>query len=162
MKKKRMRIAAGAAAAVLALSLLFLWPLPFSNIIKDDANLSILLMAPVITTDPEGYIKSDIISTQYSFSPGAEAFEQIQQILGEYSFHRCLRTYFSSASLNGKKGTDRWLHLYAGQKSVITGGSGEILVSSRIYRVYGGKKAALLMTEEIRGVLANNAAGVIS
>ncbi len=135
---------------IVVIGMVSLWPLSFSGIIADDADLI------VVRTDAE--IEDDAPKhtvTNYQFQPDTTEFAQIKQILNNYSFHRSLRTFFDDASIDGNDAR-YWLHIYSGENNITCGGTGEIIVNSHVYRIgYWGNKTALSMMEEISDLLTD-------
>ena len=131
------------AGALVALALFFLWPMSFGDVVSEEKELSVVYM----DTDMR-----DI--RRYQFQPDSEEFEQIVQVLEGYSFHRSFRTVLSGSGMEGND-AGYWLHLYSGTDGGIDcGGTGEVMVDNRVYRMgYFGNGAALDMMEEILAVL---------
>jgi hypothetical protein len=135
-------------AVVIVFGLIMLWPLPFSNGITNDTELWIQL----IDIDVENGLPNNTVSN-YRIQSDSEEYILILQILGKYSFHRSFRTFFSDTSINGNN-AGFWLHLYSGEKQMISGGTGEVIINNRVYRIgwFGNKKALSLMNN-LRSIL---------
>ena len=145
--KKKIAICAMVMVAV-AIGIVFLWPLSFSGVITDNADLFVVH----IDADIENGIPKHT-SRNYQFQPDSKEFTQIQQILDRYTFHRSLRTFFDDVSMEGND-AEYWLHLYSGENQILCGGTGEIIVNNHVYRIgYWGNKTALSMMEEISDLL---------
>ena len=140
--KKRWMIGA-LLLVLLGLCAFFLWPLPFSGIAPDCASISVLRTE---AAGPEA-VQAETVSHN------TEAFAQIQRIFDRYSYHRSLRTFFSDASITGNQ-AGYWLRLYLdtaeGRTTISCGGTGELLIDGRVYRMgYLGNDSALSMMREL-------------
>ena len=144
MKKKLIISVFGVITIVVIL--FFMWPLSFANVFNetaDDAEMLILITIPF----------SD--SEEYSFLADSEVFMQIQGILSNYSYRRSFRTLFGDSSMRGND-AGYWVHFYLGERSIITGGTNEILVNASVYRLWPwGNSSNIKMMNEVRGVLVN-------
>ena len=141
--------------AVIIFGLIMLWPLSLIDAITDNAEMRIVVWD--FETKENGQF--DTISTDYTFQPGSDEYIQILRILEKYSFHRSFRSFFNNTSMSGENGANYNLQIFfidegSLSKSIITGGTGEIVVNDRVYRIgYWGNKRALEMMNEIRCVL---------
>lgn len=149
MKKKWMRALITLAAVAIVLALV--WPLSFTKLLCEDEPL--LICCNEYTISPEGEPGIDMHT--YRLESDSPAYAQIRQILSNYSYRRCLRTFVGDQVLEGNN-PGYWLQLYAGENSVILGGTGEICVNTRIHRVgmFTSGRAQKLMREVI-AVLAD-------
>jgi len=138
------------ALVIIVIGIVFLWPLSFSGIIADDADVFIVRTDMEMEDDAPKHI-----TTNYQFQADSTEFAHIQQILNKFSFHRSLRTFFDDASMDGND-AGYWLHIYSGESDISCGGTGEIMVNGRVYRIgYWGNKKALSMMREISDLLAD-------
>jgi len=133
----------------LIIGIIFLYPLSFENIISSNDDLGVVYIKNV---GSDG--KPQHESTDYYYKSDSEEMKQIQQILRKYTYHRGLRSWSKNNLMEGENGSGYWLHLYFGENSIISGGTGEIIVNNYIYRIgYWGNKKAITLMEEIRKVL---------
>jgi len=132
----------------IALGLFFLWPLSFSGALNNDVELRIVITdISLVNGSPDHTISN------YAIQPSSDSFESIWKVLNSFSFHRSIRTLFRDASINGNS-SGYWLYLYSGEKMIISGGTGDIIVNGKVYRVgYWGNKSDMEMMDEIRGTL---------
>jgi len=157
VKKRFMFLVLG--LIVSAFALFFMWPLSFSVMfddISDNARIYVVVNETGVKFEggvevPRGEVTEHIITSD------SQKFQQIQQILDNFSYRRTFRTFFSDASMMGDD-AGFWLSIYVirenDTRSIITGGTREILVNSRVYRVgYWGNRANIEMMNEIRSLL---------
>lgn len=99
--------------------------------------------------------KADMKNTGYSIQEGSPEAIAIQEILDCYTYRRSLRTPFSNGDLSGN-GAGYWLHLWGPNIDFNSGGTGEITMGNRVYRMglFGNQKNVAFM-EEIAAVLAD-------
>lgn len=144
MKRKWVRVLITIAAIAIAFTLV--WPLSFTKLLSEEEPL--LICCNEFTISPEGEPGIDMHT--YRLEPDSPAYAQIRQILSHYSYRRCLRTFVGDQVLDGNN-PGYWLQLYAGENSVILGGTGEICVNTRIHRVgiFTSGRAQKLMREVI-------------
>ena len=145
MKKKIWLMLAAALALVL-----YFRPLPFPALSFEDAdNLNIHKVDLAIE-----HGKPLMDSTTYSFAEGSPEAKAIGEILERYSYRRCLRTIFSNTDLEGND-AGYWLHIWGGDLYFSSGGTGEINLNDRVYRMgWFGNRSNLAFLEEIAAVLA--------
>ncbi|MBO1265487.1 hypothetical protein J3A84_10630 [Proteiniclasticum sp. SCR006] len=90
---------------------------------------------------------------EYEFEKGSEEAVKIREILGGYTYHRGLRILSWENDL-GISGEGHFLQLLSGSNALSSGGTGEILLNSRIYSVdYWGRKNNRALLKEILDVL---------
>ncbi|MDD4797197.1 MAG: hypothetical protein PHO66_05470 [Eubacteriales bacterium] len=136
--------------AAVAVTALFLWPLPFSGLLAGDAQLLAARTQLRGTPDTPTHSTAD-----YRFAPDSPEAARIRQICAGYSFHRVPRTFFGDGALRGND-AGYWLHLWTGDHSISCGGTGEVLVDGRVYRIgYWGNGASLAMMREISALLGD-------
>ena len=96
----------------MCIGFIFFWPLSFTDSSSNDDHIQVLHTD--LRTE-NGVSKNT--ANSYSFIPGSIGYTQIQQILGKYSFHRSLRTFFSSdVSVDDGKEPGYWIQLYTAKK----------------------------------------------
>ena len=137
------------AAAVLAL-ILYFRPLSFPELSFEDVdNLNIHKVDLLFENGTPS-----MASTTYDFEEGSPEAEAIGEILERYSYHRSLRTLFPNTDLDGND-AGYWLHLWSDGLYLSSGGTGEINVNDRVYRMgLFGNQTLLAFMEEIAAVLA--------
>ena len=90
---------------------------------------------------------------EYEFQQGSEEAVKIREILGGYTYHRGLRILSWENDL-GISGEGHFLQLLSGSNALSTGGTGEIMLNSRIYSMdYWGRKNNRALLKEILDVL---------
>lgn len=96
----------------------------------------------------------DSLTHSYDLAPGSAGAAAMTDILENYSYHRCLRTYLSDGSMDGKGGSDYTIILGTTKETVILSGTGELILGGRIYRTdYIGQKSSMALMEEILELL---------
>ena len=157
MKKKLGLLALG--AVVVAWAVIFMWPLSFSAVFDDMPDGAVIRVA--INDTGIEWVDGTMVPhselTTHAIAYGSETFGQLQQILGRYSRRRTRRTFFSDASMMGNE-AGFWLTIDAfsgdDRRVITTGGTREIIVNGRVYRVgYWRNRANLQMMNEIRNLL---------
>ena len=129
------------------LCLIFLWPMSFTDAIASDTELWVQITDVTIENSLPNHTVVDFV-----FQHDSDEYVQIMQILDRYSFRRSLRTFFSDNSITGNN-VGFWLHIFSDDKNMTSGGTGEVIVNSRVYRIYGGITTNIEMMNEIRNVL---------
>lgn len=151
-KRKQMILAlAFALALIILVSIVLIWPLSFSNIISDGAELRIVVVdiSNEITYD-NGQVNQ--CTKEFFLYPNSSEFIQMQQILTSYTYHRSIRTFSSNNSI--LIGDRYYLDLHSGVNLMITGGTNEIKVNNRVFCIgYFGNNTAVTMMDEIKGIL---------
>ena len=90
---------------------------------------------------------------EYEFEKGSEEAEKIREILGGYTYHRGLRVLSWDNDL-GISREGNFIQILSGSNTISSGGTGEILMNSRIYSIdYWGRKKNRALLEEILDVL---------
>lgn len=90
---------------------------------------------------------------EYEFEKGSEKALKIREILGGYTYHRGLRVLSWDNDL-GISGEGNFIQILSGSNTISSGGTGEILMNSRIYSIdYWGRKKNRALLEEILDVL---------
>ena len=146
MKKKIIRW--GILLLVVALCAVMLFPRSFSKTINPTEDMIILVMDMGIEN---GELQSK--TTEYRLEPGSPMFSQISGILDKYSYHLSWKSIATNIAMHGNN-PGYWLNIYSGESVIIAGGTGEIIIGSRIYRIgYFGDKTAVSMMEDIREAL---------
>ena len=87
------------------------------------------------------------------YTQESETFAQLQTMFQRYSYHPTFRTLGNSLPMEGND-AGYWIQMYldtAGERTVfICGGTGEIRIEGRIYRIgYWGNKTTLAMMNDI-------------
>ncbi len=143
--KKRITIIL-ALIALIAFSAFLLWPCSFSSI------------APECTLITVTYIDNTLDHSNETkvFERGTEKFEKFQSVLENYTYHRSFRTFFDDGSMGGNH-AGYWLYIYLDtgddRKVIICGGTGEIRIDDRIYRVgYWGDGPSLSWMNEMADI----------
>ena len=124
-------------------------PIPLSRIILDDADIRVVVAQEF----------------EFLFAADSEEALQIREILAEHSFHRSSRTYFDNMPIHNSPGLAYFFFLEfvhptanrADNTYLVSGGTGEIIVNSRLYRM--SREAEHAMRAEIWRILdAQNSA----
>lgn len=105
-------------------------------------------------------VKNDLEHTlirEGAFEADSDAYTVLRYTLDSYSYHRSLRTIFSDASMSGND-AGYWLYIYidhgAERTAITCGGTGEIIINDRVYRMgYWRNKTALAFMEDILAIL---------
>jgi hypothetical protein len=150
MKKKIILSLAG--LAVIIFGLIMLWPLSFSDVMVDD--IEIYFIVTDLGVDENGRLENT--TSNYIIKPDSDEFIQLRNILNKYSYHRSFRSFFNDTSMTGND-AGYWFHIYqigTEVKTIITGGTGEVIINDRVYRIgYWSNKKALSMMDEIHNLL---------
>ena len=137
------------AAAVLAL-ILYFRPLSFPALSFESGDYLSVNRVDLTIADGRPFMTSSI----YDFEEGSPEAVAIGEILERYSYHRSLRTLFPNTDLDGND-AGYWLHLWSDGLYLSSGGTGEINVNDRVYRMgLLGNQTLLAFMEEIAAVLA--------
>ncbi len=128
---------------LIAFSAFLLWPYSLSSIAPDCTSITVMYIDNTLEHDNETKV----------FEIGTEKFAEIQSVLERYTYHRSFRTFSDDSSMGGNH-AGYWLHLYLDtgddRKVIICGGTGEISIDGRIYRVgYLGDGPSLSWMNEI-------------
>ena len=145
MKKKHL-----ISAVVLLALVLYFRPMPFPELSFEDVdNLNIHKVDLVIAAG-----RPHMTSTTYSFAEGSPEAEAIGNILERYSYRRSLRSLIRVTDISGND-AGFFLHLWGDDLYLSSGGTGEIVVNDRTFRMglFGNQKNLTFM-EEISAVLA--------
>ena len=127
------------AAFLVAVLFFFLWPLSFPTLNEDVPNITVIRMDASLNVETANKV----------FPRGSPEYEQVQQILSKYSYHRSILTYFADAFLKRNEG-GYWIYLYLGkQGNIICSGTGSVMLNQRVYRMglLGGGKSRSMMAE---------------
>jgi len=90
---------------------------------------------------------------EYEFEKGSEKALKIREILGGYTYHRGLRVLSWDNDL-GISREGNFIQILSGSNTFSSGGTGEILMNSRIYSIdYWGRKKNRALLKEILDVL---------
>ena len=124
----------------------FFYPRSFYGLSKNCDTITVHFIEDTLEHDME-----TMVYTQES-----ETFTQIQTVLQQYSYHPTFRTLGNSSHMGGND-AGYWVQLYldtAQERTFfICGGTGEISIEGRIYRVgYWGNKASLALMKDIAEV----------
>ena len=137
------------AAAVLAL-ILYFRPLSFPELSFESGDHLGVNRVDLTIADGRPFMTSSI----YAFEEGSPEAEAIGEILGRYSYRRSLRTPFPNTDLEGND-AGFFLHIWGENLYISTGGTGEITVNDRVYRMgLFGNRNNLAFMEEIAAVLS--------
>ena len=143
------------SAALLALIALLagvcylLWPHRFADLQPECDSITLLRMDTA-----EDY---SLTTTRETYSADSAEFRQIIDILSRYTYHRSFRTLMRANNMEDNH-AGFWLHVYLDHRNERStfdrGGTGEILINGRAWRVgYRGDRASLSMMAELAGVL---------
>ena len=140
-------------AVVLLALVLYFRPLSFPELSFEDVdNLNI---HKVDLLFENGSPSMD--STMYDFEEGSPEAEAIGEILERYSYRRSLRSLIRVTDISGND-AGFFLHLWNDDLYLCSGGTGEITVNHRVYRMgLFGNRNNLAFMEEIAAVLAEAA-----
>jgi len=137
---------------IIIFGFVMLRPLPFSDILAYDLEITVLII-PHLQQGEHGRLTY----SEYIFQPDSEEFIQIRQILGEYSFRRCFRSFFTSSAgfpINESAGYSLHIRQNISHASIIFWGSSGIHVNSQLYRIgYFGNEKALAIMDKIRIII---------
>jgi hypothetical protein len=144
---------------IIVFVLLFALPLSFDEVfdgISDDADIYILITDSWIeSVGNEVFPRLEF--GEYRLQSDSEELNDIREILSRYSYRRIFRTLLSDAPTLGNDAgywIQIWVHDPEWRVVLSTGGTGEIIVGNRIYRIgFRGNKVNLEMMGEIRSVL---------
>ncbi len=122
---------------LIAFSAFLLWPYSFSAIAPDCTSITVMYIDNTLEHDNETKV----------FEIGTEKFAEIQRVLESYTYHRSFRTFSHDSTMEGNH-AGYWLHIYLDtgddRKVIVCGGTGEISIDGRIYRVgYWGDDPSL-------------------
>lgn len=132
----------------LTVALIFFYPLSFYD--TEGNNVYFTIVYTEITLPPNDH-KLD--TKQFTLEPGSDKLSQIQEVLTKYTYHRGPRSWSSDLSVKGND-AGYWLTIYSENNNIFCGGTGEIVVNNRVYRMgYWGNQKSLAFMEEIRDVL---------
>ena len=87
--KKRWLLLMAVVACVLIAGY-FLWPLSFDSYFADP--MQVFVVRSVFTVD---YDRPVTDTTRYEIEPGEEEYIQLEELLGQYTYHRCLSTLWN-------------------------------------------------------------------
>ena len=133
---------------LIILGIILLYPLPLDEIVSTDDGLSVIYMGNIGIDE-----KSNIEYKKYYYEAGSTEFEQIKQILSKYKYHRNMRSFRDISSFVGND-AGYLLRLYSGENSMVSSGTGEIMINNHVYNIgYWGNEKALSFMEEIHSVL---------
>ncbi|MBQ3089451.1 MAG: hypothetical protein IJD21_02695 [Oscillospiraceae bacterium] len=89
---------------------------------------------------------------QYELKAGSKETEALLEILDRYSYRNSLVTLLSEGAIEGSH-AGGILHIY-GREGLSTGGTGEILVGSRVCRIgLAGDRMNLMLIEDVLTLL---------
>lgn len=116
----------------------------------EHSNFSVVSILHRITNG-----KIDNLTRSYDLPAGSAEAAAMADILEKYSYHRCLRTYISDGSMDGKGGSDYTILLSTTREHITFTGTGEIAIGSRVYRTdYIGRRNSMDLVEEVAALLA--------
>ncbi len=146
MKKRIIIIIVLALIALIAFSVFLLRPCSFSSIAPDCTSITVTYIDNTLDHSNETKV----------FERGTEKFEKVQSVLENYTYHRSFRTFFGDGSMEGNR-AGYWLHIYLDtgddRDVIICGGTGEISIDGRIYRVgYWGDGPSLSWMNEMADI----------
>ena len=138
-------------AVVLIALLIYFRPLPFPDLFYEADSDAFSVTKTDILIE---HGSSNMISTVYSIQKGSPEAAAIQDILDRYSYRRSLKSLFRGNSLSGNE-AGYWLHFWGPNIDLDSGGTGEIRMGDRVYRMgWFGNKQNLAFMGEISAVLA--------
>ena len=141
--------------AVLALLLcaaaLYWRPMSLAEAVAaEDSNI---YATTILYRIPNGHI--DNLTQSYDLAPGSPEAAALTDILEQYSYHRCLRTYVSDGSMDNKGGSDYTILINTTRENMVVSGTGEILIGPYLYRTdYIGKRNGMALVEDIAALLS--------
>ena len=91
--KKRWLLLMAVVACVLVAGY-FLWPISFDSYFKDPTQ--VFAVHTVFSVD---YDTPVIDTTRYEIEPGGEEYIQLEELLGQYTYHRCLATLWNKGAM---------------------------------------------------------------
>ena len=74
----------------------FLWPLSFDSYFEDPTQ--VFAVHTVFSVD---YDRPEIDTTRYGIEPGGEEYTRLEELLGQYTSHRCLATLRNEQYMEG-------------------------------------------------------------
>lgn len=129
------------------IGIIFLYPFPLDEIISNDGGLTVIYMEAI------GVDEKPIEYKKYYYEADSTEYERIKQILSKYTYHRNMRSFRDISSFVGND-AGYLLRLYSGENSMVSSGTGEIMINNHVYNIgYWGNEKALSLMEEIHSVL---------
>lgn len=92
-------------------------------------------------------------TTEYLFAKESEKIEKVREILSRYTYHNGLRilSYDNDLELSNE---GIFIQLISGRNFFSSGGSGEIMMNSKVYKMdYWGSSRNRKLMEELSGIL---------
>ena len=123
---------------VVALLIVYLWPISLGSRIPEGASLSITWVEFDVTPPADGEVYSSLDNqvTSYLLEAGTEEREAFQDLLDGYTIHRSWRTPFPANGLNDSNGgfleiiwveDEQFIH------QVTTGFAGPLMIDNHVY-----------------------------
>ena len=134
-------------AAIVTSGIIFYWPQSFTKVIDENAGVYIIYTERLF--NERGTPILDSIKTEIFIEPESEQFTELMEILGGYSYHRSLQTYFGDPIIKG--GGNERIMIDAYPDSISNIGTKEIIIGSKVYHLgYWGNKKAQAMIRDIK------------
>jgi len=148
LSSKKLILVTLVAIMVLGIGAYSFYPLSLEHVVSSERDLYVLY---TIYDVEDGKPVSE--TGEYVFGKESEELSKIREILGRYTYHRGLRILSWDNDL-GISGEGSFIQLISGSNALSSGGTGEIMLSSRIYSVdYWGKSNNRALLKEIIDVL---------
>lgn len=158
MKKreaKRHAVFASIVALLIICTILFcLKPISFDNKLFTKGDLFILYTEPIFevaTDNGESYSKADFKTKQFNFTRESPEFQQVEKVLGKYSYHLCLRSFIDMGT------SKNYSHNYAvffGENYLFISDIPYISINNKVYRIgYWGSSRISELDNELKDIL---------
>ena len=155
MVKRRKLLYAVFAIVILGVILCFLFPRSFAKTTSEVRSIAIHVVEENFEHENKTYVYND----------DAPEFNAIFNVLNKYSYHWTLQTipcFFQNSAHIESNEAGYWLNIYFYSEpdrygeciDLISGGTGEIIFDSTVYRIgYLGNRAALRMMDDIVNII---------
>lgn len=148
MKRKNFILLSIAVIIIVIIGVYALYPHSLEDVISSEERLYVLHHFHDVE-DGEPIVEFK----EYEFEKGSEEAVKIREILGGYTYHRGLRVLSWDNDL-GISREGNFIQILSGSNALSSGGTGEIMMNSRIYSMhYWGRNKNRALLEEILEVL---------
>jgi hypothetical protein len=115
-------------------------PISFGKEFSNADEITVLY--PVNLLDKDGKYKPDFKSL--TFYSNSTKFHEIKNIIENYSYHKCFKTWINDGQLNGVH-----YQISTNEKRIVIAENSYIIIDSNIYRVgyFGNLKVKKMITE---------------
>ncbi len=121
-------------------------PIPFDKEFFNSNEITV--MYPVNTME-DGTFKPDMKSL--TFYSNSTKFHEIENIIENYSYHKCFKTWINEGQLNGVR-----YQILINEKRMVIAENSYIIIDSNIYRIgYLGNSKVKKMITELKDLLEN-------